>query len=466
MKRIIFIILLIFLTSQYAKSQNESGWLDKGNYLENKLKTLQYNIVQFSPDGRTILTYSADKIIRKWDTETGSLIKEIDMSDYRFNLYDISSDTRYFAFTNHDEINWYDDNYIHIYNIDSEFINCERIIYIPPNPAGTVFYHRFIKNNSSNNCFILSSELKNYYGAGVCGNSGMNGEYSSDSCKYINNLSGLIPYDLDKSPDGLHFVISGYTESYQRDNLDDYHYNYFLELYNMENDSSYILDHFYTENRDSIPDKTLYMCFSPDSKNLADFRDGYINIYYATNGNSLRKFQDLTTDITYLEKFMYSVDNNFLIKCGNGVGATIEFINLKSGLYKDPIIIRNTFGTCFDQSPDSSTYLIGTQDGRLLLIKDHYTSIIENFTLSKSNLLYPNPANDKAQINFSLYENSNVKITLFDFMGKEIRTLVDENKAAGDYTEPFDTGYLTEGMYFLKMETGTITSLFKLMVNR
>src|SRR3989339_1667132 len=137
MKRVIFIIvLLIALAFQSAQSQQESGWIDKGNYLENKLVTSTYYKVQFSPDGKSILTFGDDQFLRKWDTETGTLLKEIKMTDHWFIMYDISSDNKYFAYYDLQfNFDGYNDT-LYIYDIENEEIKCSPSIYIPPDNTG------------------------------------------------------------------------------------------------------------------------------------------------------------------------------------------------------------------------------------------------------------------------------------------------------------------------------------------
>jgi hypothetical protein len=50
---------------------------------------------------------------------------------------------------------------------------------------------------------------------------------------------------------------------------------------------------------------------------------------------------------------------------------------------------------------------------------------------------YPNPFNPSTVISYSLPENSNVTIKLFDILGNEVAVLVDEAKAAGRYENQF-----------------------------
>jgi hypothetical protein len=79
------------------------------------------------------------------------------------------------------------------------------------------------------------------------------------------------------------------------------------------------------------------------------------------------------------------------------------------------------------------------------------------FNLSQN---YPNPFNPVTKINFDLPKDANVKITVFDISGREIRTLVKEFKTAGYYTVQFDASGISSGVYFYRLMTdGDIKSV-------
>ncbi|NWF49251.1 MAG: T9SS type A sorting domain-containing protein [Ignavibacteriaceae bacterium] len=67
---------------------------------------------------------------------------------------------------------------------------------------------------------------------------------------------------------------------------------------------------------------------------------------------------------------------------------------------------------------------------------------------------YPNPFNPATTISFSLSERSSVSLKIFDILGNEIVTLVNEIKDAGEYEVKFDAAGLSSGIYFYKIEAG------------
>jgi hypothetical protein len=75
---------------------------------------------------------------------------------------------------------------------------------------------------------------------------------------------------------------------------------------------------------------------------------------------------------------------------------------------------------------------------------------------------YPNPFNPSTTIRFNISEAGNVRLTLFNILGQELRTLVNENKSPGVYTLTFNASEFNSGMYIYKIETGSFTQTRKM----
>jgi hypothetical protein len=66
---------------------------------------------------------------------------------------------------------------------------------------------------------------------------------------------------------------------------------------------------------------------------------------------------------------------------------------------------------------------------------------------------YPNPFNPVTTIQFGLESRSPVNITLYDVLGRKIRTLVNETRSAGNYTVSLDASGLSSGVYIYRLST-------------
>jgi len=64
---------------------------------------------------------------------------------------------------------------------------------------------------------------------------------------------------------------------------------------------------------------------------------------------------------------------------------------------------------------------------------------------------YPNPFNPSTRISYFVPDESFVSIKVYDFLGKEVTTLVNETKPTGSYEITFDASNLPSGTYFYKM---------------
>jgi hypothetical protein len=64
---------------------------------------------------------------------------------------------------------------------------------------------------------------------------------------------------------------------------------------------------------------------------------------------------------------------------------------------------------------------------------------------------YPNPFNPSTSIRFTIPENSLVNIRVFDVTGKEVQTLLNETKSAGNYSVDWNALNFPSGVYFYKM---------------
>jgi beta-glucosidase-like glycosyl hydrolase len=84
------------------------------------------------------------------------------------------------------------------------------------------------------------------------------------------------------------------------------------------------------------------------------------------------------------------------------------------------------------------------------------------FALSQN---YPNPFNPETTISYQLSVASNVTLKIYDVLGREVATLVDEYKQPGIYSSTFYTlrSSLSSGVYFYRLATPTI-SITKKMV--
>lgn len=79
---------------------------------------------------------------------------------------------------------------------------------------------------------------------------------------------------------------------------------------------------------------------------------------------------------------------------------------------------------------------------------------------------YPNPFNPETKITYTLQNATNVKITVYDRLGREVVTLVDESQSEGDHTTSFNAASLPSGVYFYRIKTNERVEVRKMVFTK
>ncbi|MCW8804793.1 MAG: choice-of-anchor J domain-containing protein [Ignavibacteriaceae bacterium] len=75
---------------------------------------------------------------------------------------------------------------------------------------------------------------------------------------------------------------------------------------------------------------------------------------------------------------------------------------------------------------------------------------------------YPNPFNPSTTIIFSIPQSSNVTLKIFNTLGQEVATLLNENMESGAHTINFDASKLNSGIYFYRLDAGQYSEVRKM----
>jgi rhamnogalacturonyl hydrolase YesR len=87
-------------------------------------------------------------------------------------------------------------------------------------------------------------------------------------------------------------------------------------------------------------------------------------------------------------------------------------------------------------------------------------------TIATLHPAFPNPFNPQTTIRYSLKKNGNVILSVFDTIGHEIKTLVNQYQNSGDYSVLFDANDLASGTYILRLKVDGFTQSRKVMLLR
>lgn len=84
----------------------------------------------------------------------------------------------------------------------------------------------------------------------------------------------------------------------------------------------------------------------------------------------------------------------------------------------------------------------------------------EGFNLEQN---YPNPFNPSTSIQYQISNISNVSLKVYDVLGNEVATLVNEEKPAGSYEVEFNASQLSSGIYFYQLSSGSFMQTRKMI---
>jgi hypothetical protein len=77
---------------------------------------------------------------------------------------------------------------------------------------------------------------------------------------------------------------------------------------------------------------------------------------------------------------------------------------------------------------------------------------------------YPNPFNPSTVIKFSIIENAHVTLTIYDVLGRKVKTLIDEEMSPGVHQTLFNAVDLSSGIYFYELRANQNISTKKMML--
>jgi hypothetical protein len=108
-------------------------------------------------------------------------------------------------------------------------------------------------------------------------------------------------------------------------------------------------------------------------------------------------------------------------------------------------------------SPDLGAFEAGTTTG----VTDQPLLSGKTFNLAQN---YPNPFNPSTTIDYAVNNTAHVTLKVYDMLGKEVASLVDEQKSAGSYRVNFNAASLPSGIYFYSLSDGVNKTVQKMIL--
>jgi hypothetical protein len=165
------------------------------------------------------------------------------------------------------------------------------------------------------------------------------------------------------------------------------------------------------------------------------------------------------TDIYFLNEnigWVVGGDGNIFKSTDGGVNWIVQTSNCYGNLQSVQFVNQNDGWVV-----GLNGTILHTSNGGVSYIMYYGNEVVTDFSLSQN---YPNPFNPTTKINYQIPYTSLVSIKVYDLLGREVASLVNEEKPAGNYEAEFDGSDLSSGIYFYKIQAGDYTSVKKMIL--
>ncbi|MEZ4823010.1 MAG: SBBP repeat-containing protein, partial [Ignavibacteria bacterium] len=191
----------------------------------------------------------------------------------------------------------------------------------------------------------------------------------------------------------------------------------------------------------------------------------YTTIKYNTNGDQLwiSRYNNGLNDVPN-HMIIDSYGNLYVTGMSDGSGtgkdyATVKYDSAGNQLWVIRFDYSGQYGDipyAIDVDNNGSVYVTGESDRDILTIKYSQLTGVNPISFGtpseyKLEQNYPNPFNPATVISYELKVTERAKLIVYDILGNEIATLVDESKPAGSYEIVFDGSDFPSGIYFYSL---------------
>ncbi|MBK7104558.1 MAG: T9SS type A sorting domain-containing protein [Ignavibacteriae bacterium] len=156
-------------------------------------------------------------------------------------------------------------------------------------------------------------------------------------------------------------------------------------------------------------------------------------------------------DISYNKKDTTDIKTYFKIDCSK-LQSGQYFIRVSGNINEQ---VKYDISDCLDIEYES------VNKNNFENVELNIEELPKQYSLSQN---YPNPFNPLTTINYQLPKDGHVTLKIYDMLGKEVITLVNEFKTSGKYNIKFDGSNLSSGVYFYKIEAGNFSDTKKLIL--
>ena len=151
---------------------------------------------------------------------------------------------------------------------------------------------------------------------------------------------------------------------------------------------------------------------------------------------------------------LYTLVNSGTVDPSKPAQFVVQIYYPETVTWKGSVLFDSLEFTGIERSSQlSSTPLVGVENSN--------NTVVKEFKLYNN---YPNPFNPTTNIKYDLPKETFVAIKVYDILGREVVTLVNEKQPSGRYNIKFDASNLASGMYVYRIEAGSFVKSHKMML--
>ena len=212
------------------------------------------------------------------------------------------------------------------------------------------------------------------------------------------------------------------------------------------------------------PDILRFTTAGPVVLDSIRFVKGATNYYnlkpYVRNEGSTVTISNAQIRILCNDPWVSALNTNAISLPAIAPGISIGASSWKAISYNDSIF-PGYFNFKVEIESDGWVYWIDSIKVNVITDVDDEVIMPSAFKLEQN---FPNPFNPSTRIQYQVSSNSHVSLKVYDVLGNEITTLVNEEKKAGSYEVEFNAEKLSSGVYFYKLTAGNFISTRKMLL--
>jgi hypothetical protein len=149
--------------------------------------------------------------------------------------------------------------------------------------------------------------------------------------------------------------------------------------------------------------------------------------------------------------FNISNTTNTITRAGDGNGRSFQVKCIVTDASNNTVTLTHDVSCSISHPPLPKQQAVNND----AVLSEMKTELLDN---------YPNPFNPSTIISYSIKTEGRVSLKIYNTLGEEVRTLVDEIKQAGNYEAEFNASELPSGIYIYRMQSGDYLSIKKMLL--